>query len=267
VPDGWPRGAFPPGKENLKSLNDKGLPALRGLSFNICAGEIVGIAGVAGNGQRELAETITGLRPITEGRVQMNGKDITNRSPLEIIQTGVSHIPGDRHAIGMVGNLPVSDNLGLKAYRNAPLANGPLLSHQTLRSFAQQLIAAFNIAPPNPDTPARLLSGGNQQKMVLAREITAGRGMLIAAYPSRGLDVGATEAVRLSLLEQRDKGTAVLLISEELDELFGLSDRIAVLFEGQVMGIVAPEQTTREEVGLMMAGQRLTDIRSQSQQA
>jgi len=159
--------------------------------------------------------------------------------------------------VGLAPNLPVSDNLAMKAYRHPPLARGPLLERSAMQRFAQRLIEAFRIATPGPETPVRLLSGGNQQRVVLAREITAGRGVLVAVYPTRGLDVGATESVRRTLLEQRDEGAAILLISEDLDELTGLSDRIAVMFEGQVMGIVAPDEATPEEIGLMMAGQRM----------
>jgi simple sugar transport system ATP-binding protein len=242
--------------KDLQALNDKGLPALRGVSFQICAGEILGIAGVAGNGQRELAEVITGLRRATGGSVRVYGRDITNRSPREIIEAGISHIPGDRVGVGLVPNLPISDNLAMKAYRHPPLARGPLLDRSAMRDFARRLVEAFRIATPSPQTPARLLSGGNQQRVVLAREITASKGILVAVYPTRGLDVGATEAVRKALLEERDKGAAILLISEDLDELMQLSDRIAVLYEGQVMGVVVPEETTPEAIGLMMAGQR-----------
>ncbi len=247
--------------EDLEALNEKGLPALRKASFRICQGEILGIAGVAGNGQRELAEVITGLRPATGGCVRVRGRDITGASPLEVIQAGVSHIPGDRLGMGMVPNLPISDNLGLKAYREPPLARGPLLDGRALRRFALRLIEAFNIATPSSETEARLLSGGNQQKMVLAREITAGRGILVAVYPSRGLDVGATETVRGLLLQQREDGAGILLISEDLDELLGLSDRVAVFFAGEVMGIVSPDEATREQIGLMMAGQRWEGVR------
>jgi ABC-type uncharacterized transport system ATPase subunit len=243
--------------ENLEAFNDKGLPALRGVSFNICAGEILGIAGVAGNGQRELAEAIAGLRRASGGHVRVHGQDITNRSPRQVIEAGVSHIPGDRVGVGLVPNLPVSDNLAMKAYRRPPLAQGPVLNRNALRSFAERLIETFRIATPTTETLVRLLSGGNQQKVVLAREITAGRGVLIAVYPTRGLDVGATESVRRTLLEQRDEGAAILLISEDLDELSELSDRIAVLFEGHIMGTVLSGEASAEEIGLMMAGQRL----------
>jgi len=241
--------------EGVCALNDKGLPALHNVSFHICHGEILGIAGVAGNGQRELAEVITGLRPVTKGRIRVGEQDITNQSPRAIIEAGVSHIPGDRSHVGLVLNLPVSDNLAMKAYRNPPLARGPLLKQNALHRFARQLVESFRIVTPNITTPTRLLSGGNQQKVVLAREITAGRGVLIAVYPSRGLDVGATESVRRTLLEQRGSGAAILLISEDLDELTGLSDRIAVMFDGRIMGIVRPEKVTPEEIGLMMAGE------------
>jgi ABC-type uncharacterized transport system ATPase subunit len=242
--------------KDLEALNDKGLPALRGVSFGICAGEILGIAGVAGNGQRELAEVVTGLRRASGGQIRVSGRDITNRSPRQVIDANVGHIPGDRLGMGLVPNLAVSDNLAMKAYRRPPLAHGPLLDQNALRRFAKRLIETFHIATPTAETPARLLSGGNQQKVVLAREITADNGVLVAVYPSRGLDVGATEAVRRTLLEQRDAGMAILLISEDLDELSGLSDRIAVFFEGQIMGEVAPGEASAEEIGLMMAGQR-----------
>ena len=247
--------------QELCAQNDKGLPALRGVSFSIRKGEILGIAGVAGNGQRELAEVITGLRASTGGRVRVYGRDVTGKSPLDLIRAGVSHIPGDRIGMGMVPNLPVSDNLGMKAYRQPPLSHGILLDAPALRAFARRLVEAFSIATPSTETAARLLSGGNQQKMVLAREISAGRGMIVAVYPSRGLDVGATEAVRKTLLEQREQGAAVLLISEDLDELCQLSDRVATMFEGEIMGTVRPEQSCAEEMGLMMAGEHLSAIR------
>ena len=245
--------------ENLQALNDKGLPALRGVSFEICEGQILGIAGVAGNGQRELAEVITGLRPATGGRVRVYGRDITNCSPREAIEAGVSHVPGDRVGMGLVPNLPVADNLAMKAYRRPPLARGPMLDLRAMQRFARRLIEAFRIATPSPETPAKLLSGGNQQRVVLAREITAGRGVLIAVHPTRGLDVGATESVRRTLLEQRDRGAAILLISEDLEELLELADLIAVLFEGRIMGILPADEADVETLGLMMAGQKAVE--------
>ncbi|MBN2556183.1 MAG: ABC transporter ATP-binding protein [Anaerolineales bacterium] len=248
--------------QGLRADNDKGLPALRDVGFCICRGEILGVAGVAGNGQRELAEVITGLRRLRGGSVVVNGIDITNASPREAINAGVSHIPGDRLGMGLAPNLPVSDNLVMKAYRQPPLAKGMLLNNSQLGSFARRLIELFSIATPGPETPARLLSGGNQQRVVLAREIEASRGVMIAVNPSRGLDVGATESVRKSLLAEREKGAAILLVSEELDELTQLSDRIIVFFEGEVMGVVRADEAVAEEIGLMMAGEK-SNLRAQ----
>lgn len=241
--------------EGLEALSDKGLPALKGVTFEVHEGEILGVAGVAGNGQRELAEVITGLRPATAGRVQVRGQDMTNQSPDRIIAIGVSHVPEDRLGMGLVPNLAVSDNLALKGYRSPPLARGPFLVRQAIREFAERLIALFDIATPSPATQVKLLSGGNLQKTILAREITAGRGLMVAVHPTHGLDVGATETVRRTLLEQRDRGAAILLISEDLDELLAISDRIAVMYEGQIMGVVDTDQADVEGLGLMMAGE------------
>ena len=242
--------------QDVRALNDKGMPALKDVSLHIRSGEILGIAGVAGNGQRELAEVITGLRRVSSGSITVGGKDITNCTPRRAIQAGVSHIPGDRLGVGLVPNLPVSDNLAMKAYRRKPLAQGILLDHRSLISFARRLVESFNIITPSVKTNTRLLSGGNQQKVVLAREIEASSGVLVAVHPSRGLDVGATEAVRRTLLDQRKNGAAIMFISEDLDELLQMADRIAVLYEGNVMGVVEAERANTEELGLMMAGQR-----------
>ncbi len=238
----------------VQAENDKGMPALRGLSLEIRANEILGIAGVAGNGQRELAEVITGLRKASGGHVRVRGNDLTNHSPLQLIQAGVSHIPEDRVEMGLVGNMAVADNLVMKGYRKSPLAEGGLLRSGNIRSFARKMIDAFRIATPTPQTRVKFLSGGNLQKTILAREITACGGLLVAVHPTRGLDVGATEAVRKMLLEQRSRGMAVLLISEDLEELRAVSDRIAVMFEGRIMGIVPANQADVEKLGLMMAG-------------
>lgn len=246
--------------ENVDALNDRGLPALRSISFHICSGEILGVAGVAGNGQRELAEAISGLRPITNGSILVNGQDVTNCNPLKVIKSGISHIPGDRIGVGLAANLPVSDNLTMKAYRQSPITQGFFLNYKKLKGFAKNLIKTFSITPPIPETPARLLSGGNQQRLVLAREITANQGVIIAVHPSRGLDVGATESIRHTLLEQRERGTSILLISEDLEEIMQISDRILVLYNGQIMGIARISEITLEEIGLMMAGDSLKDF-------
>ncbi len=240
--------------EAVEANNDKGLPALRGVSFSIRQGEILGVAGVAGNGQRELAEVITGLRKATGGHVRIRGRETTNCSPRQIITAGVAHIPEDRLGMGLIPNLPISDNVILKAYRQPPLANGPFLNEKAIAQFTQRLIDAFGIVTPSPRTPVRLLSGGNLQKTLLAREISIGPHLLVAVHPTRGLDVGATEAVRNTLLEQRENGAAILLISEDLDEVLALSDRVAVLFEGQIMGLVPAPEADIEQIGLMMAG-------------
>jgi general nucleoside transport system ATP-binding protein len=243
-------------------LNDKGLPALKHISLEIKSREILGIAGVAGNGQRELAEVVTGLRSITEGRIFLGDKELTNQSPLRFINEGVAHIPSDRLGMGLAGNLPVSDNLIMKAYRKPPIASGILLVPKSITSFAKELVQNFKVATPTLETPARLLSGGNQQKAILAREIATGEllvhsipVLLVADHPTRGLDVGAIETVRKTLLEQQKAGTAILFISEDLDELLAVSDRIAVLHGGEIMGVVDPQHVTLDELGLMMAGE------------
>jgi len=241
--------------ENLKAINDKGLPALKGVSFSICSGEIMGVAGVAGNGQRELAEVLSGLRHAISGSVRVNGVDITNSTPIQVINAGVSHVPGDRIGVGLASNLAVSDNLVMKAYRKPPITQGPVVKKSSILHFARTLIEQFQIKTPNEETPVRLLSGGNQQRLILAREITASQGVIITVYPSRGLDVGATESVRNTLIEQRDSGTAILLISEDLDEIRQVSDRIMVMYEGQIMGILDAESASIDTLGMMMAGQ------------
>lgn len=251
--------------ENISALNNKGLPALKNVSLLVRSQEVLGIAGVAGNGQRELAEVSTGLRPTSKGRILVNGQEMTNQSSRRFIEAGVSHVPGDRLGMGLAGNLPVSDNLIMKAYRQPPLASGPMLVPKAIGRFARKLVAQFQVMTPSIDTPARLLSGGNQQKAILAREISAGEqlsgaapALLVADHPTRGLDVGAIETVRKTLLEQQQAGTAVLFISEDLDELLTLSDRIAVLHGGEIMGIVDPATVTLDELGLMMAGEKKT---------
>ena len=256
------RSACVPGKtilklENVEALNEKGLPALRSISFHVSCGEILGVAGVAGNGQSELAEVISGLRLVKKGKVIIDGEDVTNCSPLQAIDIGISHIPGDRLGVGLAPNLPISDNLTMKAYRQRPITRGFFLDRDQLQVFAKNLIQTFSITPSRPETPARLLSGGNQQRLILAREITANQGIIIAVHPSRGLDVGATESVRKTLLEQREQGTSILLISEDLDEIMQISDRILVLYEGKIMGTANIADITIDEISLMMAGQFL----------
>lgn len=240
--------------ENLSADNDKGLLALQDLSLVIHQCEILGVAGVAGNGQRELAEVITGLRPATAGRVLLGECDVTNKHPRRAIDLGMSHVPEDRMHTGLIANMSVCDNLILKDYRRSPLSRLGFLVQQAIGRFSDRLINEFEIATPNRDTQVKTLSGGNLQKAILAREITAGGDLMVAVHPTRGLDVGATEWVQRKLLEQRQKGAAILLISEDLDELLAVSDRIAVLYEGRIMGIVPIQKADVEEIGLMMAG-------------
>lgn len=241
---------------DLNADDDRGLPALRGLNLCLRSGEILGIAGVAGNGQRELSEVITGLRPASSGAVSINCIDATNKTPLEIIRSGVSHIPSDRMAVGSVGDMSVANNLAMKDYRSRPISRGILLMPGRILEFARKMIGLFNIATPSPETRVKFLSGGNIQKTILAREIEACGGLLVAVYPSRGLDIGATEAVRMELVAQRDAGKAVLLVSEDIDELLMVADTIAVMYDGRVVGVMPASGADPEEIGLLMAGVR-----------
>lgn len=242
--------------KNVEALDEKRLPALRKFSLQVRAGEIVGIAGVAGNGQRELAEVICGLRPFTNGVVEIAGRSVEVASPVAMIESGVAYVPEDRSVTGSAPNLSIAENLILKAYRSAKFGSRLFIHHATVEENATNLIQQFNISTPSSQTPVRKLSGGNLQKVILAREISSQPEILVAAYPTRGLDIGATENVRKILLEQRNQGAAILLISEELDEILSISDRVVVLYEGQNMGEFAAEDADLEKIGLLMAGTR-----------
>jgi simple sugar transport system ATP-binding protein len=255
------KGVCQPGEEaliveDLHASSDRGLPALRGVSFHVCRGEILGIAGVAGNGQRELVEVLTGLRRPRRGRVVILGRELTGQSPRKIADCGVAHIPEERIRMGIVAGMSVEDNLILKKHHRQPFSRGPLLNLREIRRFAKQSIEEYEIMTPSPKTPAKLLSGGNIQKLILARELSGQPGLVIAAHPTYGLDVGATELIRKLLLRQREAGVGVLLVSEDLEEIMALSDRIAVMFRGEIMGIVPAAEASLEELGLMMAGER-----------
>ncbi len=245
---------------NLSAFNDKGIKAINNLSFDLHEGEILGIAGVAGNGQRELAEVLSGLRKATSGKVFIDGKNLTNASPRSIIDSQVTFIPEDRINQGIVGNLTLNDNVILKSYRKPPFSKGIFINYRAVKEHAQKLIEQFDVKAPGPDTPANLLSGGNIQKLILAREVSLEPKLIIASHPTYGLDVGAAEQIRNLLLTQRENGVAVLLISENLTEITSLSDRIAVIYEGQLMGLVNREEATRSELGMMMAGTRIEQI-------
>jgi general nucleoside transport system ATP-binding protein len=254
--------------KEVHAENDKGLPALRGLSMNVRTGEIVGIAGVAGNGQIELSEVIAGLRKCKQGEVFLNGDKVSNRDTLYGIEHGMSYVPEDRTHVGSSPNLSVTDNVIMKNYRKPPISKGSLLDMNAAMNFAKELKAAYDIIVPTVNTPVRLLSGGNLQRVILAREISGHPNFMVAVQPTRGLDVGAIEGVHRLLLTQREAGAAVLLISEELEELLALSDRIYVIYEGKIMGEVkvesiTPDQSQIEAIGLMMTGTPLEQIRKE----
>ena len=254
--------------KNVHAENDKGLPALRGLSLNVCAGEIVGVAGVAGNGQSELSQVIAGLRQCKQGDVVLSGDRISNRDTLYGIQHGMSYVPEDRTHVGSAPNLSVTDNVIMKNYRKAPISNGSMLDMNAATKFAKELKQAYDIVVPTVNTPVRLLSGGNLQRVILAREISGHPNFMVAVQPTRGLDVGAIEGVHRLLLTQREAGAAVLLISEELEELLALSDRVYVIYEGKIMGEVKitsaePDPSLIEKIGLMMTGTPLEQIQKE----
>jgi simple sugar transport system ATP-binding protein len=242
--------------QNVSARSDKLQLALDDVSLTVHAGEILGVAGVAGNGQRELAEVITGLRPATSGRVLLAGQDITNRSPRHIARAGVAHIPEDRLGTGLVGALDLSQNAIMRRYRRNPLARGPFIVGRAVARFTDGLIESYDVKSAGRRARLRDLSGGNQQKLLIARELAGEPLAIIAVHPTRGVDVGASEAIHSVLWEQRRRGAATLLVSEDLEELLTLSDRIAVVFEGQIIGTVVAHGASREQIGLLMAGAR-----------
>ncbi len=248
--------------KDLHALNDRGLPALRGVTFELYEGEILGVAGVSGNGQKELAEVLTGLRRATRGKILMTGRNLTNRSAREITDIGVAHVPTERKTMGTVPNMSIKENLILKTYRKPPFVRGVLVDYHRAKENAKRLMKEYQIAAPSEETAVKLLSGGNIQRVVLARELSGNPRLIIAAHPTYGLDVGATEQVRQILLKQRDRGAGVLLISEDLEEVMTLSDRIMVMFNGEVMGIVDAEAAKIEEIGMMMAGTKKEEVAS-----
>ncbi|MBS2969045.1 ABC transporter ATP-binding protein [Metabacillus sp. KIGAM252] len=231
--------------------------AINSLSLEVKAGEIVGIAGVDGNGQSELIEAITGLKKHESGSIHLNGKDIGRLTPRKVAESGVGHIPQDRHKHGLVLDFAIGENMVLQTYHQKPYSNSGILNFKEIYKKAEQLIKEFDVRTPSSSTPARALSGGNQQKAIIGREVDRDPDLLIAAQPTRGLDVGAIEFIHKRLIEQRDKGKAILLISFELDEIMNVSDRIAVIYEGKIVAIVKPEETTEQELGLLMAGSKL----------
>jgi simple sugar transport system ATP-binding protein len=253
------RRAMPPGPPSLEVSGlhvpgDRGVEAVRGVSLAVRRNEILGIAGVSGNGQRELVEAITGLRRSTRGTVRLDGADITNLSARAIGKRGISHVPEERMRFGIVPNLFLYENAVLKQQRDPAFARLLFLDYEAIRGRARHIVDSYNVSAPSIEEPLKNLSGGNIQKLILGREITGQHSLLVAAHPTYGLDVGATEYIRGLLLSLREKGKAVLLVSEDLEEIFELSDRIAVMFGGRIAAVVDRETATVEQVGMWMAG-------------
>ncbi|HHW15167.1 MAG TPA: ABC transporter ATP-binding protein [Firmicutes bacterium] len=240
--------------EGVTANNNRRLPALRGIDLEVRRGEILGIAGVDGNGQTELVEVLTGLRPVTGGRILLKGREITRVKTRHRLRQGLGHIPEDRQKRGLVLDFSVAENLILASYDRPPFASGLNLNQAAVRQNAERLVREFDIRTPSAETPARSLSGGNQQKVIVAREIDRDPDVLIAAQPTRGLDVGAIEFVHERLVGERDRGKAVLLVSFELDEILSLADRIAVMYEGRIVDVLPAGEATEEILGLLMSG-------------
>ena len=243
--------------EDLHAIDNRGLESLRGVSFEVRAGEVLGIAGVQGNGQTELAEALTGLRPTKSGHASLDGKDITSKTPRPIIEAGLAHIPEDRQRHGLVLSYTVADNMVLCNYYLPPFAKGIVLQQEAVDANARKLISDYDVRTPSPYIPASKLSGGNQQKVIVARELSRDVKLLIASQPTRGLDVGSIEYIHKEIIAMRDRGIGVLLISAELDEIMALSDRIAVMYRGQIVKTINAQDATREQLGLWMAGSQI----------
>jgi general nucleoside transport system ATP-binding protein len=247
-------------KETVLNVSDltvkdsRGIEMVKSLSLNIRAGEIVGLAGVEGNGQSELIEAITGLKKIQSGTIELNGKKLNGLSPRKVTEAGVGHIPEDRHKLGLVLDFTVGENIALQTYYKKPLSKFFMMSYKAVYEKAEELIKDYDVRTPSAYTPARALSGGNQQKAIIAREVDRSPDLLIAAQPTRGLDVGAIETIHQRLVKERDKGRAVLLMSLELDEVLNVSDRIAVIYDGEIVDIVNAHETNEQQLGLLMAG-------------
>lgn len=240
--------------ENLKVKNTRGSFAVKKLSLKIHGGEILGLAGIDGNGQDELVEAITGLRHVNSGKVIINSQNMTNKKVRQITEAGVAHIPANRQKYGLILNLPLAENLVLQTYYKQPYSKHGIINHQAIYEHAEELIKKYDIRTTSAELPASDLSGGNQQKAIIARELDRNSDLIIAFQPTRGLDVGAIEYIHKQLLAERDAGKAVLLVSYELDEIMQLSDRIAVLHDGKISGEVKPEDTNDTELGLLMTG-------------
>src|SRR5512146_2670564 len=240
--------------ESLKTMGDRGTEALHGIGLEIHAGEIVGLAGVSGNGQRELAECLAGMRKATGGRIVIGGKDITECTLNQRVDAGMAYIPEERMRDGAIREFSVEENLYLHDHSAPQYTRGIFLDFGKMEAHASEVVDEFAVKTPSLATPLKNLSGGNIQKLIMARELSRRPDVLIAAQPTRGVDIGATEYIHQRLLAQREAGTAILLISEDLDETLALSDRIAVIYEGRIMDIVSRKDAVAEKIGLLMAG-------------
>ncbi|OJG16019.1 ABC transporter ATP-binding protein [Enterococcus canintestini] len=249
--------------ENLVVKESRGLEAVKNLSLQVRAGEVLGIAGIDGNGQSELIQALTGLRKVESGKVFLDGDDITNKKPRQIVEKGVGHVPEDRHKYGLVLEMTLAENMALQTYYQEPLSKNGFLNYSEINEKARDLIKEYDVRTTNELVPAKALSGGNQQKAIIAREVDRDPDLLIVANPTRGLDVGAIEFIHKRLIEQRDKFKAVLLVSFELEEILNVSDRIVVLHAGEIVGEVNPKETSEKELGLLMAGYSLEEARAE----
>lgn len=249
--------------KDLHVKDNRGLEAIKGLDLDVRAGEVVGIAGIDGNGQTELIQAITGLKKIESGKVMLRDKDITNLRPRQITESNVGHVPEDRHKYGLVLDMTLSENIALQTYYHEPFSKNGVLNYNYMDSYARKLIEEYDVRTTSEHAQAKSLSGGNQQKAIIAREMDRDPELLIVSQPTRGLDVGAIEYIHKRLINHRDKGNAVLVVSFELEEILNVSDRIAVIHAGQIVGIVDPKETTENELGLLMAGYTLEEARRQ----
>ena len=240
----------------VSAMNERGLTALRDVDLAIHSGEIVGVAGVAGNGQRELSEVLTGLRAVTEGQVRIGGRVMAHADPAEFLASGIGHIPEDRLRSGLAPAMAVADNAVLREYDRPPIAAGRLFRPGAAIALARRIIEDARVLVPNMRAPVRNLSGGNQQRLVARREMRIATSALVAAYPTRGLDIGAIDTMLRYLTEMRDQGVGVLLVSEELEELLAIADRVAVLFQGRIMGVFRAGEADAERIGLLMGGKQ-----------
>lgn len=240
--------------QNLQVKDNRGVEVVRGISLNVRGGEILGIAGVQGNGQTELVEAITGLRAPFGGTVSIGGKDVTRKAPRDLVEVGMGHIPEDRQKHGLVLSYPLADNMVLCTYYQPPFARRGVLQNAVIEDNARKLIQRFDVRCPGPYVAAKTLSGGNQQKVIVARELSRPIKLLIANQPTRGLDVGSIEYIHSQIVAMRDEGDGVLLVSAELDEILSLADRVAVMYHGKIVAVMPVEEATREGLGLLMAG-------------